>query len=187
MCVKCKKGHVSCQCSTTCKQCLTLGTLGDNGTCNCCKNCGAAQVTCEADGNCSEYKASGAVPQHPCSTPPPPVTTHAQQPTAFQQKPPDLNISEFCLALFWIVFSILYNGFDFEKVMKDLSMFDKNPDIIEDQNDLGKDTTVFKIDKDLHLIAKDQTYITEVYESNEQISDSTVFKTPPRILWVFGH
>ena len=41
MCVKCKKGHVSCQCSTTCKQCLTLGTLGDNGTCNCCKNCGA--------------------------------------------------------------------------------------------------------------------------------------------------
>ena len=99
MCIKCKKGHVSCQCSTTCKQCLTLGTLGDNGTCNCCKKCGAAQVTCEADGNCSEYEASGAVPQHPCSTPPPPThnvppaTTHAQQPTAFQQqKPPDLNM-----------------------------------------------------------------------------------------------
>ena len=62
-------------------------------------NCGAAQVTCEADGNCSEYEASGAVPQHPCSTPSPPthnvppVTTHAQQPTAFQQqKPPDLNM-----------------------------------------------------------------------------------------------
>ena len=54
-------------------------------------NCGAAQVTCEADGNCSEYESSGAVPQHPCSTPPP-VTTHAQQPTAFQQKPPDLNM-----------------------------------------------------------------------------------------------
>ena len=60
--------------------------------------------------------------------------------------------------------------------MKDLLMFDKDPNIIEDQNDLGKDTTVFKINKDSHLIAKDQTYITEVYESNEQTSDSTVFK-----------
>ena len=201
-------------------------------------NCGAAQVTCEADGNCSEYEASGAVPQQPCSTTPPPVTTRTQQPTASQQKPPDLNmvfkdpffffkrtdnmdivtyvnkveinflekleeidVSEFYLALFWIVnaqwnntdFSILYNGLDFEKAMNDKDvvklkdLFDKDPNVIEDQNDLRKDTTVFKINKDLPLIAKNRTYITEVYESNEQISDSTVFKTPPRILWVFGH
>ena len=95
-CVKCKKGRTNCKCSTTCRQCLTLGTLGSDGTCNCCKNCGEAQVTCEADGIC-QFEASGPVPQKPCSTAPLPQsqsssnTTQAQHPTMFQQqKPPDL-------------------------------------------------------------------------------------------------
>ena len=100
-CIKCKKGRKSCKCSTTCQQCLTLGTLGSDGSCNCCKNCGEAKVTCEADDTC-QYEAAGLVPQHPCSTAPPPdqnqsssnmTQAQAQQPTMFQQqKPPDLSM-----------------------------------------------------------------------------------------------
>ena len=97
-CLKCKKGYKNCVCPTTCRQCLQLGAMGDDGSCNCCKNCSQPMVTCEADDNCG-YEPSGATPCHPCgSSSPAPAsnnsagTSQPQLSTFQQQKPPDLNM-----------------------------------------------------------------------------------------------
>ena len=97
-CLKCKKGYKNCICPTTCRQCLQLGAMGDDGSCNCCKNCSQPMVTYvnEFEVIYSDLDMLG-----------------------------EIKMSELYLALFLFMnaklnetkFSILYNKLDFDKAM----------------------------------------------------------------------